>query len=68
LSEKGKLDSQVTYIPAIYSRQFSLLDNKDRIECLFSEIDQTFSNIDRDVQLRLNFLIEIAFSFELVRV
>ncbi len=49
---KGKLDSQVTSLSSINTRQFSLIDDKDRIEFIFAEMDQSFSNIDRDVQLR----------------
>ncbi|UJR24915.1 hypothetical protein I4U23_006279 [Adineta vaga] len=49
----GKLDSQVTSLSATHTRQFSLIDDKDRIECTFAEMDQSFSNIDRDVQLRI---------------
>ncbi|CAF3266949.1 unnamed protein product [Rotaria sp. Silwood2] len=48
----GKLDSQVTPLSLTNTRQFSLIDEKDRIECIFAEMDQSFSNIDRDVQLR----------------
>jgi len=49
----GKLDSQVTPLSSSYTRQFSLIDENDRIECIFVEMDQSFSNIDRDVQLRI---------------
>ncbi|CAF0866848.1 unnamed protein product [Rotaria sordida] len=49
----GKLDSQVTFLSSTNTRQFSLIDEKDRIECIFAEMDQSFSNIDRDVQLRV---------------
>jgi len=49
----GKLDSQVTSLSSTNTRQFSLIDDKDRIECIFAEMDQSFSNIDRDVQLRI---------------
>ncbi|CAF3193990.1 unnamed protein product [Rotaria socialis] len=49
----GKLDSQVTSLSLTNTRQFSLIDEKDRIECIFAEMDQSFSNIDRDVQLRI---------------
>lgn len=48
----GQLDSQVTSLSSSNTRQFSLIDEKDRLECLFAEIDQSFSHIDRDVQLR----------------
>lgn len=48
----GQLDSQVTNISSTNSRQFSLIDENDRLECLFTEIDQKFSQVDRDVQLR----------------
>ncbi|CAF0760288.1 unnamed protein product [Rotaria sp. Silwood1] len=49
----GKLDSQITSLSSTNTRQFSLIDEKDRIECIFAEMDQSFSNIDRDVQLRV---------------
>jgi hypothetical protein len=51
-SFSGKLDSQITSLSSTNTRQFSLIDDKDRIECIFAEMDQSFSNIDRDVQLR----------------
>ncbi|CAF1118570.1 unnamed protein product [Adineta ricciae] len=49
----GKLDSQVTMLPTTNTRQFSVVDDKDRVECIFAEMDQSFSNIDRDVELRI---------------
>ncbi|CAF1443777.1 unnamed protein product [Adineta steineri] len=49
----GKLDSQITSLSLNNTRQFSLIDDKDRIECIYAEMDQSFSNIDRDVQLRI---------------
>lgn len=52
ISFKGKLDSQVTSLPSTNTRQFSLIDDNDRLECIYAEMDQSFSTIDRDVQLR----------------